>query len=699
MARNSRKERSSVKARPGHGGELHQTASAPDHRITTNHGIPVSDNQNSLKGGSRGPTLLEDFVLREKIQHFDHERIPERIVHARGSAAHGFFELSDSLSDYTRARILTEVGVKTEVFTRFSTVAGGAGSVDTPRDVRGFAVKFYTKEGNWDLVGNNIPVFFIQDAIKFPDLIHAVKMEADRGYPQAASAHDTFWDFIGLMPESTHMVMWAMSDRAIPRSLRMIEGFGVNTFRLLNEQDEPTFVKFHWRPKLGTQSTCWDEAVKIAGADPDYHRRDLYEAIAKGDFPEWEFGVQLLSQDEADALPFDILDATKVIPEEMVPIRVIGRMVLNRNPDNFFAETEQAAFLPTNLPPGIDVSEDPLLQGRLFSYQDTQLSRLGTVNFHQIPINRAKGCPFQNLQRDGQMQTQVFTGRANYEPNSLSEAGESGGPREDPVGGFRTASIALENDKVRLRAESFADHYSHARLFFRSQSEIEQAHLASALVFELSKVTLEHVRNRVMSNLLNVDETLAQRVADGLGMPLPQPSKPAVAPVDMEPSPALRIVGKYPESLKGRSVGILVSDGADAAIVEAVKAAVERDGASATIVAPKIAGVKLNNGKLLKADGQLAGSPSVLFDAIALVLSDAGCAVLMREGAAIDFVKDAFGHLKAIGYSAEAKPLLDKAGVELDDGIVALARKTADAFVAPARTRQWAREPNVRMLA
>lgn len=698
MARTSRNERSPGQAKPGNGGELHQTASAPDDRITTNHGVPVSDNQNSLKGGSRGPTLLEDFVLREKIQHFDHERIPERIVHARGSAAHGFFELTESLSEFTRAKILTEVGVKTEVFTRFSTVAGGAGSVDTPRDVRGFAVKFYTKEGNWDLVGNNIPVFFIQDAIKFPDLIHAVKMEADRGYPQAASAHDTFWDFVGLMPESTHMIMWAMSDRAIPRSLRMIEGFGVNTFRLLNDRDEPTFVKFHWRPKLGTQSTCWDEAVKIAGADPDYHRRDLYEAIAKGDFPEWEFGVQLLSQDEADALPFDILDATKVIPEELVPLRVIGRMVLNRNPDNFFAETEQAAFLPTNLPPGIDVSEDPLLQGRLFSYQDTQLSRLGTVNFHQIPINRAKGCPFQNLQRDGQMQTQVFVGRANYEPNSLSEAGEDGGPREDPVGGFRSAAIPLEKHKVRLRAESFADHFSHARLFYRSQSEIEQAHLASAIVFELSKVTLEHVRNRVMSNLLNVDRRLAQRVADGLAMPLPQPSKPAVAPVDMEPSPALRIVGKYPETLKGRSVGILVSDGTDGAIVAAVKAVVEGDGGSVKIVAPKIGGVKLKDGKLLKADGQLAGSPSVLFDAVALILSDSGCSALLNEGAAIDFAKDAFGHLKAIGYSAEAKPLLDKAGVEPDDGIVALG-KTADAFLLPARTRQWSREPKVRMLA
>ncbi|MDO9608551.1 MAG: catalase [Brevundimonas sp.] len=683
---------------PGEAGELHQTASTPQTRTTTNHGTPISDNQNSLKAGPRGSPLLEDFILREKIQHFDHERIPERIVHARGSAAHGFFELTDSLSDFTTAKILTEVGKKTELFTRFSTVAGGAGSVDTPRDVRGFAVKFYTTEGNWDLVGNNIPVFFIQDAIKFPDLIHAVKMEADKGYPQAASAHDTFWDFIGLMPESTHMVMWAMSDRAIPRSLRMIEGFGVNTFRLINAEGVATLVKFHWRPKLGTQSTCWDEAVKIAGADPDYHRRDLYEAIAQGDFPEWEFGVQLFTQEEADALPFDILDATKLVPEEDYPIRVIGRMVLDRNPDNFFAETEQAAFLPTNIVPGIDFSEDPLLQGRLFSYQDTQLSRLGTVNFHQIPINQAKGCPFQNFQRDGHMQTQVFKGRANYEPNSLAEAGEDGGPREDPKGGFRTAPAPVEGEKVRLRAESFADHYSQARLFFQSQTAPEQAHLASAIVFELSKVSLPHVRERILSNLINVDQTLAQRVAEGLNLPLPKASKPAVAPINLEPSPALRIIGKYPDILKGRKVAILVADGSDGAVVAQVRKAVEGDGGSVFVVAPKIGGAKLADGSTLAADGQLAGSPSVLFDAVAIVLSADGCAQLMKEGAAVDFAKDAFGHLKAVGFTAEAQPLLDKAGVEPDEGVIDLS-SGADAFLTPARTRQWDREPKVRMLA
>ena len=685
-------------ARIGSGGELHQTASAPESRITTNHGVPVSDDQNSLKAGPRGGALLEDFVLREKIHHFDHERIPERIVHARGSGAHGYFELTESLEKYTRARVLTETGKKTELFARFSTVAGGAGSVDTPRDVRGFAVKFYTTEGNWDLVGNNMPVFFIQDAIKFPDLIHSVKMESDRGYPQAASAHDTFWDFIGLMPESTHMIMWVMSDRGIPRSLRMMEGFGVNTFRLLNDKDEATFVKFHWRPKLGTQSTCWDEAVKIAGADQDYHRRDLHEAITAGDFPEWLFGVQLLSQSEADALPFDILDATKLIPEELAPIRFIGRMVLNRNPDNFFAETEQVAFLPTNMPPGIDASDDPLLQGRLFSYLDTQLSRLGSVNFHQIPINRSKGCPFQNFQRDGHMQMQTLVGRANYEPNSLSEAKEEGGPREDPKGGFRTTSAPLEGIKVRMREETFADHFSQARLFYRSQSAIEQAHLASAIVFELSKVTLDHVRIRVLANLRNVDESLATRVAQGLGEKLPAKSEAAVEPQDMANSPALRVVGKYPPTLNGRSVGILVCDGADGAIIEAVKTAVTAGGGKVKIIAVKVAGVTLKGGKTCKIDAQLAGTPSVIFDAVAIVLSKSGCETLLREAAAIDFARDAFGHLKAIGITTESKPLLEKAGIVPDVAVVDLSRDVAG-FVERASTRHWGREASVRTLA
>ena len=695
---NGKKPPSSSKLRTGKGGELHQTATIPDERLTTNHGVPLSDNQNSLKGGSRGPTLLEDMILREKIQHFDHERIPERIVHARGSGAHGYFELTKSLAKHSRAKVLTEVGTKTEVFVRFSTVAGGAGSVDTPRDVRGFAVKFYTKEGNWDLVGNNIPIFFIQDAIKFPDLIHAVKMEADRGYPQAASAHDTFWDFVGLMPESTHMVTWAMSDRTIPRSFRTMEGFGVNTFRLVNDKGEGTFVKFHWKPRLGLQSTCWDEAVKIAGADPDYHRRDLFEAIAAGDFPEWDFGVQLISEEQAAKLPFDILDATKLIPEELIPIQIVGRLVLDRNPDNFFAETEQVAFLPTNIPPGIDFSEDPLLQGRLFSYQDTQLSRLGTVNFHQIPVNRAKGCPFQNLQRDGQMQTQVFKGRANYEPNSLGEVGEAGGPRADPEGGFRSFQLPVEDRKVRLRSESFGDHYSHARLFYRSQSEVEQAHIASAFVFELSKVSLEHVRKRVLANWRNVDEDLARRIADGLGMELPAKSKAFVEPKELEPSPDLRIIGKYAPSLKGRTIALLVTEGADGKIVKALSQQAGADGATVKIVAPRVGGVALKGGGRVSADGQLAGMPSVLFDAVVLVLSDEGCSELLKESAAVEFVQHAFAHLKAIGYTRLAMPLLEKANVTTDEGIVDVGEDVAG-FLSQARTRIWAREPGVRTLS
>ena len=681
----------------GQAGELHQTARQddPEDRLTTNHGVPLSDNQNSLKAGRRGPSLLEDFILREKIQHFDHERIPERIVHARGSAAHGEFVLTASLAEYTTAKILTDVGETTKVFTRFSTVAGGAGSVDTPRDVRGFAVKFYTVDGNWDLVGNNIPVFFIQDAIKFPDLIHAVKMEADRGYPQAASAHDTFWDFIGLTPESSHMVMWQMSDRTIPRSLRMIEGFGVHSFRLINEQGQATFVKFHWRPHLGLQSTVWDEAVKIAGADPDYHRRDLHEAIEDAAYPKWDLAVQLLSEEEAAALPFDILDATKLIPEELVPLKVIGTMTLNRNPANFFAETEQVAFLPTNMPPGIDFSEDPLLQGRLFSYQDTQLSRLGSVNFHQLPINQAKGCPFQNFQRDGHMQMMVPKGRANYEPNSLAEAGEHDGPRADPVGGFRSYPAPVEETKVRLRAESFADHFTQARLFYRSQSEVEQNHIVFALTFELSKVTLAHIRRRVVANFRNIDEDLASRVAAGLDMALPEASTPAVEPEDMAPSPALRLLGRYPAVLQGRCVGMLVADGADAETVATLREAVLAEQGSVRVICPKVGGAVLSDGSVLTADGQLGGMPSVLFDAVVVLAGEDGATTLLAHAAAGDFVRDAFGHLKAIGLSAEIWPLLEKAGVEPDGAVFELDGDVGE-FIAAAKTRQFEREPLLR---
>jgi catalase len=675
------------------GGELHQIAGGEHPALTTNQGVALSDNQNSLRANPRGPTLLEDFILREKINNFDHERIPERIVHARATGAHGFFELTVSLKQYTTARILTEVGEKTPVFTRISTVAGGAGSVDTPRDIRGFAVKFYTKEGNWDLVGNNIPVFFIQDAIKFPDLIHAVKMEPDRGFPQSATAHDTFWDFISLTPESMHTVMWIMSDRTLPRSLRMIEGFGVHSFRLINDAGESTFVKFHWRPKLGLQSTIWDETVKIAGADQDFHRRDMFEAIAAGNFPEWEFAVQLFTQEEADRFPFDHLDATKLIPEELVPLQVIGRMVLDRWPNNFFAETEQVAYCPTHVVPGIDFSNDPLLQGRLFSYLDTQLSRLGSPNFHEIPVNAPK-CPFANHQRDGHMQMAQPAGRVAYEPSSLSE----NSPRETPAKGFHSVAVTETGEKGRIRADRFADHYSQARQFYLSQTAYEQAHIASALVFELSKVGHVHIREAMVGHLRHIEEDLANRVAAGLGFDKMPDAPEAAAPVQkMEPSPALQIIGKMKDTLMGRAIGILIADGSDGAVIKKIKKAATDAGASVKIVAPKVGGAKLADGSMLAADGQLAGTPSVLFDAVAVILSDDGAKALSMEGAAIDFVRDAFGHLKAIAADKGGQALLKKAHVGQDAGVVNTNDK--DAFIAAAKTRQWDREKFVRTLA
>jgi len=699
MTTNSRNQNQKKDSNPNEdslvaaGGELHQIAGGKHPALTTNQGLPLSDNQNSLKANLHGPTLLEDFILREKITHFDHERIPERIVHARATGAHGFFELTESLKSYTTAKILTEVGERTPVFTRISTVAGGAGSVDTPRDVRGFAIKFYTKEGNWDLVGNNIPVFFIQDAIKFPDLIHAVKMEPDRGFPQSATAHDTFWDFISLTPESMHMVMWIMSDRTLPRSLRMIEGFGIHSFRLINEAGQSTFVKFHWRPKLGLQSTIWDETVKISGADQDYHRRDMFEAISAGNFPEWEFAVQLFTQEEADKFPFDHLDATKLIPEELVPLKVIGRMVLDRWPDNFFAETEQVAYCPANIVPGIDFSNDPLLQGRLFSYLDTQLSRLGSANFHQIPINAPK-CPFSNQQRDGHMQMEQPVGRVSYEPNSLSE----NSPRETPVKGFLSAGVMETGDKSRIRAASFADHYSQARQFYRSQTVYEQAHIASALVFELSKVDHVHIREAMVGHLRHIDENLARRVAAGLAFEIIPPAPVAAASVkEMKPSPALQIIGKMKDTLKGRAVGILIANGSDGAVIEKVRKAAMDAGASVKIVAPKIGGVKLASGSMLSADGQLAGTPSVLFDAVAVILSDESAKALSMESAAIDFVRDAFGHLKAIAVDKGGQALLRTANIAQDAGVVDANDKNA--FITAAKTRQWEREKSVRTLA
>ncbi len=690
-----KQEKGSTPAKGAHraaGGELHQVAGGEHPALTTNQGVTLSDNQNSLRANPRGPTLLEDFILREKITHFDHERIPERIVHARATGVHGFFELTASLKKYTTARILTEVGEKTPVFTRISTVAGGAGSVDTPRDVRGFAVKFYTKEGNWDLVGNNIPVFFIQDAIKFPDLIHAVKMEPDRGFPQSATAHDTFWDFISLTPESMHMVMWIMSDRTLPRSLRMIEGFGVHSFRLINAVGESTFVKFHWRPKLGLQSTIWDETVKISGADQDFHRRDMFDAIAAGNFPEWEFAVQLFTQEQADRFPFDHLDPTKLIPEELVPLKVIGRMVLDRWPNNFFAETEQVAYCPSHVVPGIDFSNDPLLQGRLFSYLDTQLSRLGSANFHQIPVNAPK-CPFANHQRDGHMQMAQPTGRVAYEPNSLSDTS----PRETPKG-FHSAAITETGGKGRIRAETFADHYSQARQFYLSQTAYEQAHIASALVFELSKVEHPHIRVAMVGHLLHIEKDLAKRVAAGLGFDTLPDAPVAAAPVKkMAPSPALQIIGKMKATLAGRAIGILIADGSDGAAIKKIKKAATDAGAGVKIIAPKVSGAKLADGTMLAADGQLAGTPSVLFDAVAVILSDKGAKALSMEGAAIDFVRDAFGHLKAIAVDKGGQALLKTANVGQDAGVVDA--NDRNAFIAAAKTRQWDREKSVRTLA
>jgi catalase len=678
----------------GQGGETHQTSETCV--LTTNQGIPVSDNQNSLRAGVRGPTLLEDFVLREKITHFDHERIPERIVHARGSGAHGYFELTASMKEWTRADFLQRVGEKTPVFVRFSTVAGGAGSVDLPRDVRGFATKFYTRDGNFDLVGNNIPVFFIQDAMKFPDIVHSVKMEPDRAFPQAASAHATFWDFISLTPESTHMIMWVMSDRAIPRSYRMIEGFGVHTFRFINDSGKVTFVKFHWRPKLGMQSVVWDEALKINGADNDYHRRDLWHAINDGDFPEYDFCVQLFTEEEAQGFGFDVLDPTKIIPEEMVPLMKVGRLVLDRNPDNFFAETEQVAFCPANIVPGIDFSDDPLLQGRLFSYLDTQLLRLGSPNFHEIPINAPK-CPFQNFQRDGKMRTTVPKGRVNYEPNTLAPDTA----RESPKQGFVTSPRPVGGEVLRVRSESFADHYTQARLFWKSQTETEQNHMVAALVFELGKVEFPVIRERVIANLANVDPTLAGRVAIGLGMgttPAPSPAK--VEPQDMKPSPALSIIAKSKATIEGRNIGCLVTDGVDRTLVDSLKKAVTSAGAKLTIIAPKIGGASCDGGKPVAADEALRGAPSVLFDAVVLALGPGGAATLAKEAAAIDFVRDAFGHLKIIGFTEEARPLFAAAGVpaEADAGMVGIGAKGGvNAFVEAAKQhRIWSREPSVR---
>ena len=681
----------------GRGGDLHQLADEKTQTMTTAQGGPISDDLNTLKVGDRGPTLIEDFHFREKIFHFDHERIPERVVHARGYGAHGYFETTKSLSEYTRADIFQRVGEKTPVFVRFSTVAGSKGSFDLARDVRGFAVKIYTKEGNWDIVGNNIPVFFIQDAIRFPDMVHAVKEEPDRAFPQAQSAHDNFWDFISLTPESMHMIMWVMSDRAIPRSFRFMEGFGVHTFRFLNDKDKSTFVKFIWKPKLGLQSVVWNEAVKINGADPDFHRRDLWTAIQAGDFPEWELCVQLFDQDFADSFDFDVLDPTKLIPEEVIKPIPVGRLVLDRMPDNFFAETEQVAFMTQNVPPGIDFSNDPLLQGRNFSYLDTQLKRLGSPNFTHIPINAPK-CPFHHLQQDGHMAMRNPVGRANYQPNSWGE-----GPRPDPRRGFRSFAAQEDGQKVRLRPESFADHYSQARQFYLSQTAVEQKHIAMALTFELSKVEAPAIRERVVSHLLNIDANLAETVAGKLGIRKMPKAADAMVPVrdDLAPSPALSIIENGTGSFKGRKIGVLVANDTDAQVLKGIRHAAEKEGAMVELVAPTVGGFEASSGEWMEADHMIDGGPSVLFDAVALVLSVEAANRLLSESTARDFVADAFAHCKFIGFTAGAMPLLAKAGIEpeMDGGLIPLdnSRAATDFVVSCRKLRLWAREDTVKL--
>ncbi|RYF08978.1 MAG: catalase [Comamonadaceae bacterium] len=672
--------------------------------LTTNQGVPIADNQNSLKAGPRGPVLLEDFILREKITHFDHERIPERIVHARGSGAHGIFECTEALTELTRAAPLQQVGKQTPVFVRFSTVAGERGSKDTARDVRGFAVKFYTDEGNWDLVGNNMPVFFIQDAMKFPDLVHAVKPEPHHQMPQAASAHDTFWDFVSLMPESTHMLMWLMSDRAIPRSYATMQGFGVHTFRLVNAVGESQFVKFHWLPVAGTHSLVWDEAVKISGADPDFHRRDLWERIEAGAFPQYDLAVQVFSEAQADEFSFDILDATKIVPEEVVPLRVVGRMTLNRNPDNFFAETEQVAFCAAHVIPGIDFSNDPLLAGRIHSYVDTQISRLGGPNFHEIPVN-SPVAPVHNNQRDGMHRQAIHRGRVSYEPNSLA----GGCPfQAGAAQGFM--SVASRQDardtepKVRAKPEKFADHYTQAKLFFESQSPAEQAHIAAAYRFELSKVTVPAIRERMVSSLRNVSDELAQTVASALGMdtlPAPMPlAIDTVAAPEVTTSPALSMLARPGDgSIAGRKVAVLVAPGSDGAAARKVQQALLERGAVGRFVSSRIGPVTLADGSAVDADASTENSPGFLFDGLVIAGGDAGVMAMQADDLVADFIRDQYRHCKPILAVAEAVPMLkmhlpqaktaDAALIGSESG----AKADIDAFlIALSAPRDFARE-------
>ena len=671
--------------------------------MTTNQGVAIGDNQNSLKAGLRGPTLLEDFILREKITHFDHERIPERIVHARGSAAHGYFEAYEPMTAYTRAAPFQAAGKITPVFTRFSTVAGERGSADTARDIRGFAVKFYTDEGNWDLVGNNIPVFFIQDAMKFPDLVHAVKPEPHHGMPQAASAHDTFWDFASLMPETIHTLMWVMSDRGIPRSLRMMQGFGVHTFRLVNAAGESHFVKFHWTPKLGTHSLVWDEAVKIAGADSDFHRRDLWEAIESGEYPEWELGMQIFTEAQASAFSFDVLDATKLIPEELVAVTPVGRMVLNRNPDNFFAETEQVAFCTAHVVPGIDFSNDPLLAGRIHSYLDTQITRLGGANFHEIPIN-APLAAVHNNQRDGLHRQNIPRGRVAYEPNSL----DGGCPFQAGTAGFVSFPQPVEGDKLRGKPEKFADHYTQATLFYESQTAVEKAHIAGGFRFELSKLTVPAIRERTVSMLANVSAELAATVAKGLGIAVPK-AMPKVLENPQAPevtvSAALSLTALPGNGgVRSRSIAILVADGVDGQSIAAIRAALLAAGAKVHLIAPRLGPVQPNSGQAFGATGTLENSAPVLFDGLVLPDGANAVKVLGAHIEVMDFISNQHRHGKTILALGASKALIEQTGVpmtlasgETDPGIVVgdlaqLDRAVTEFITALGKHRHPARE-------
>ena len=659
--------------------------------LTTNQGVPMGDNQHSLKAGLRGPTLMEDFILREKITHFDHERIPERIVHARGSAAHGFFEAYEPMTAFTRAAPFQAAGKITPVFTRFSTVAGERGSTDTARDVRAFAVKFYTDEGNWDLVGNNMPVFFIQDAMKFPDLIHAVKPEPHNGMPQAASAHDTFWDFASLSPETTHTLMWVMSDRGIPRSLRMMQGFGVHTFRLVNAQGESHFVKFHWKPKLGTHSLVWDEAVKLSGADSDFHRRDLWDAIEAGDYPEWELGLQIFTEAQAESFSFDVLDATKLIPEELVPVTPVGRMVLNRNPDNFFAETEQVAFCTAHIIPGIDFSNDPLLAGRIHSYLDTQITRLGGANFHEIPIN-APLAPVHNNQRDGIHRQAIPLGRVAYEPNSLG----GGCPFQAGAAGFVSFPQPVDDgqgDKVRGKPEKFADHYTQATLFWESQTKVEQAHIVGGFRFELSKLTVPAIRERMLASLVNVSAEMAANIAAGLGMALPGAMPKALARPhgpEVLKSAFLSLTALPGDGgIRTRKVAILVADGVAGPSVAAVQAALLAAGAQVLLVAPRLGPVKTEDGNPLEATGTFENSPPVVFDGVVLPDGADGVQALGSLVEVVDFISNQYRHGKTILAVGAACALLERGGVqpkllsgEADPGIVMGTQAKVDGAVA-----------------